>query len=348
MAESASVPLQLQSVALLRGGFKRFVRARDGEGEKEADGVNEVTTISGDAVKQIYEEIIAAPSSSKEKRIAGEKDTVKTEEVIALSDTDDDDLEMVDTSANKELLVAVQQGDLSAAKRVRFCDYNCTDSYGWTPLEIAAVLGHAPLVRWLLSRGGYIKDNNRVLEAVNKKGLANIVKILQDYSRKHEVIDIDSEEEGGVVVKCDECGGEYLEHKKSAHIGSIPHQLANPTHLERQNPGFGIAEGNLGFRLLQRGGWDGRSGLGGGKGRLFPVKTRLRVNREGLKEGEDKGGRITHTHEQIEQVYKRGRRRTGASRKKEGKNERKNIVVEVGEEDGEKMKRLRMELSDLQ
>ena len=91
-----------------------------------------------------------------------------------------------------------------------------------------------------------------------------------------------------------------------------------------------------------------RSGLGGGKGRLFPVKTRLRVNREGLKEGEDKGGRITHTHEQIEQVYKRGRRRTGASRKKEGKNERKNIVVEVGEEDGEKMKRLRMELSDLQ
>ena len=109
MAESASVPLQLQSVALLRGGFKRFVRARDGEGEKEAESVNEVTTISGDAVKQIYEEIIAAPSSSKEKRIAGEKDTVKTEEVIALSDTDDDDLEMVDTSANKELLVTVQQ-----------------------------------------------------------------------------------------------------------------------------------------------------------------------------------------------------------------------------------------------
>ena len=35
MAESASVPLQLQSVALLRGGFKRFVRAREGEGEEK-------------------------------------------------------------------------------------------------------------------------------------------------------------------------------------------------------------------------------------------------------------------------------------------------------------------------
>ena len=39
------------------------------------------------------------------------------------------------------------QGDLYKAKRVRFCDYNCTDSFGWTPLEIAAVLGYAPLVR---------------------------------------------------------------------------------------------------------------------------------------------------------------------------------------------------------
>ena len=67
------------------------------------------------------------------------------------------------------------------------------------------------------------------------------------------------------------------------------------------------------------------------------------MNREGLKEGEDKDGRITHTHEQIEQVYKKGKRRTGASRKKE----RNCIVVEAGEEESQKMKRLRMELSDL-
>ena len=108
MAESASVPMQLQSLALLRGGFKRFVRAREeDEVEQETKGANEVTTISGDAVKQIYEEIIAA--SSKEKINAKKEESVITEEVIALSDTDDDDMEMVDTSANKELLVAVQQ-----------------------------------------------------------------------------------------------------------------------------------------------------------------------------------------------------------------------------------------------
>ena len=110
MAESASVPLQLQSVALLRGGFKRFVRARGDGDEIEAEGGHEITTISGDAVKQIYEEIIAAPSLPlSRKRGRRKEEIVKTEEVIALSDSDDDDLEMVDTSANKELLVAVQQ-----------------------------------------------------------------------------------------------------------------------------------------------------------------------------------------------------------------------------------------------
>ena len=111
MAESVSVPIQLQSVALLRGGFKRFVKARDEEVEQEAEARNEVTAINGDAVKQIYEDIIAAPSLplSKEQRNVGKREVVKSEEVIALSDTDDDDLEMVDTSANKELLLAVQQ-----------------------------------------------------------------------------------------------------------------------------------------------------------------------------------------------------------------------------------------------
>merc|ERR1712029_898228 len=89
-----------------------------------------------------------------------------------------------------------------------------------TPLEIAAVLGHAPLVRWLLLRGGYIKDNKKVLEVLTKKNLINIVKILQDYSRKQEVIDIDSaDEESGIVVKCDDCGGEYLDRRSLLTLG---------------------------------------------------------------------------------------------------------------------------------
>ena len=106
MAESASVPLQLQSVALRRGGFKRFVRARGDEVVEEEK--IEVTGINGDTVKQIYEEIIAAPEAQSKRTESTRAGGVIKEDVIALSDTDED-LEMVDTSANKELLAAVQQ-----------------------------------------------------------------------------------------------------------------------------------------------------------------------------------------------------------------------------------------------
>ena len=40
MAESASVPLQLQSVALRRGGFKRFVKAIEEEVVEEEKNVS--------------------------------------------------------------------------------------------------------------------------------------------------------------------------------------------------------------------------------------------------------------------------------------------------------------------
>ena len=69
---------------------------------------NEVTRINGDAVKQIYEEIIAAPETQTKRTESSKAGSVIKEEVIALSDSDED-LEMVDTSANKELLAAAQQ-----------------------------------------------------------------------------------------------------------------------------------------------------------------------------------------------------------------------------------------------
>ena len=70
------------------------------------------------------------------------------------------------------------------------------------------------------------------------------------------------------------------------------------------------------------------------------------MDREGLREGEEKGGRITHSHEQIEQTYEMSKRR---KRPRVDLKERKRngIVIEVGDEK-EKTKQLRMELSDLQ
>ena len=41
---------------------------------------------------------------------------------------------------------------------------------------------------------------------------------------------------------------------------------------------------NVGYQLMRKGGWDGHSGLGGhNEGRLFPVKSVLKADREGFK-----------------------------------------------------------------
>ena len=54
-----------------------------------------------------------------------------------------------------------------------------------------------------------------------------------------------------------------------------------------------------GYQLLRKGGWDGRSGLGvakdgRGTGRVFPIKSVLKRDREGVQEGTKKSAKITH------------------------------------------------------
>lgn len=143
------------------------------------------------------------------------------------------------------------------------------------------------------------------MELLEKKGLTRILSLLrgtESHGKPVDVIHLDLEE--AVVVKCPDCETEYEENQRLKHLASIQHQVAT-TSIETHNPGFGIPEGNLGFRMLQREGWDGRSGLGpGSRGRLFPVKTSLRKHRVGLAEGDSVGARVTHRYESIQAVQK--------------------------------------------
>ena len=59
--------------------------------------------------------------------------------------------------------------------------------------------------------------------------------------------------------------------------------------------GFKISSTIAGYQMLKKGGWDGMTGLGeSGKGRLFPVKSVLKTDRSGVKEGANKSAKITH------------------------------------------------------
>eukprot|EP00092_Neocalanus_flemingeri_P050666 GFUD01058650.1.p1 GENE.GFUD01058650.1~~GFUD01058650.1.p1 ORF type:complete len:141 (+),score=26.25 GFUD01058650.1:557-979(+) len=83
--------------------------------------------------------------------------------------------------------------------------------------------------------------------------------------------------------------------QKAMHIAKISHQLSVQRENVKRNPGFGISETNIGFRLMKTSGWDGVSGLGDDQsGKLFPVKTIFKWDRKGLDSGDKKGARVTH------------------------------------------------------
>ena len=84
---------------------------------------------------------------------------------------------------------------------------------------------------------------------------------------------------------------------------------------------------SAGYQLLKKGGWDGHSGLGGhGKGRLFPVKSVIKSNREGLKEGARKGAKITHFAANDVQSIKEQEERV-RKKKKYGEDPNKEIQI---------------------
>jgi len=269
--------------------FKKFVKAKEQDCFTERGVESTNPALDGGEIKAFYEDTISNEEFAKKK-----KQTESTKyETIELSDSEESDLEIEDPEVNQKLLKAVQNTDFETVKSLKDCDYNCTDQYGWTALEIACVTGSADIVKHLLDKGGYIKDNDRIYRILIEKGRSDIISILENRGDKHvfEIIDIDD----GALEQCKECGEMFDTDQKALHTTTISHQLCLERELVKRNPGFGIAESNVGFKLMKKSGWDGVSGLGDDqKGKLFPVKTILKQDRKGLETGDTKKSRVTH------------------------------------------------------
>jgi len=190
-------------------------------------------------------------------------------------------------------LKAIQNCDFETLKSLKDCDFNCTDQYGWTALEIACVVGNPMIVNYLIEKGGYLQDIDKVFNILVDKGFTNIIDILGNHCDKPnaEVIDIDD----AVLEQCEDCGEMFDTDEKALHIAKISHQVSLKRDYVKRNPGFGISEANIGFQLMKKSGWDGVSGLGDDQtGKLFPVKTILKQDRRGLDTGDKKKSRVTH------------------------------------------------------
>jgi len=270
--------------------FKKFVKAKEQDCFTDKDADKTIPVLDGEEIKAFYEDTVDNSKFARQKL-----QTLDTKfETIEISDNEEvSDIEIFDPDIDKKLLNAIQNGDLYSVKKLRDCDFNCVDQYGWTALEIACVTGHTDIVKYLLSKGGLIKDSERIFRILNEKGFSDILNILKYMGDETnvEIIDIPNTE----LEQCNECGEMFDTGQQALHLATITHQISVKHDKVKRNPGFGISESNVGFKLMKKAGWDGVSGLGESHaGKLFPVRTILKQDRKGLEIGDTKRSRVTH------------------------------------------------------
>ena len=269
--------------------YKKFVRATEPDNPV---GVSSRKTdrddANGAATKSFYDEILCDENLARRKPKLEPNAKVETVEL-----SDDDDVEFVDQDANKKMLVFIQNEDLDSLRNLTNCDYNVKDDYGWSPLEIAAVGGNCDIVRFLLDKDAKIYNQERLHKILNKKDLEDVRNLIESYNE--DLIDLSDEEVS--LELCDDCGEMFDTANEAAHKATIVHQLSlkEEDGSVKRNPGFQLTEGNRGFQMMKRSGWDGVSGLGDeAQGKLFPVKTVFKHDRRGIDIGDKKKMRITH------------------------------------------------------
>ncbi|KAM9598875.1 G patch domain and ankyrin repeat-containing protein 1 [Morphnus guianensis] len=205
------------------------------------------------------------------------------------------------TGGGHALLRAAQEGDVGTLRRLLEgggCDPRFRDAFAWTPLMCAARAGQGGAVRYLLGRRGATGAGREEEEAAaalaEDAGYHELARLLREWEPPRAAAEEPPRPHSPHF--CPTCGT-HFEDPPARHRSSTAHLLARggAGPPSPPPPAFHIPPTNVGFRLLLRGGWDGRGGLGpAGEGPRTPVPTRLKRDREGL--GCPGGGRPRVTH----------------------------------------------------
>ncbi|XP_046855199.1 G patch domain and ankyrin repeat-containing protein 1-like [Xenia sp. Carnegie-2017] len=194
-------------------------------------------------------------------------------------------------------LKMAQEGDYDGLRRMiedEKINIDTKDQFGWTALMCATASGHKSCVRLLLDLGADTEVKN--IKGQTAMDIGNLVNMQEVFLETSEFSKSSSWKSAKFsndhLNYCDICKSTFL-GSKIKHDTSTSH-LFNCQHKTNRTVYY-IPENNIGFKLMKQKGWNQEKGLGPeGSGRKFPIKTILKLDREGLGCKSKHKAKVTH------------------------------------------------------
>ena len=291
----------------LKYPFKTFVKSQnldnalDSSVKSSIISSNDAST--GDEVKLFYETVISSSSSEKLCQVSNEKckrlSVNKSDKVFSNKNCKEKH-----RLTKKEILLAIESDNVNVLHQAFDQGWqeeiiNCKDQFGWTPLMIAACAGALQAFKILLEKGAdlNVKDKSgyTCISLAHKNSQSEIINYINSgiskslNQNKHSAETVNESSNPAYDGKCDLCAAVFKSHRSmKQHFTSTVHLLNVQRKEISENGGnpkvhYGIPHSNRGFQIMLSNGWDSNLGLGpSGKGKLYPIKTVLKRDRNGL------------------------------------------------------------------
>lgn len=259
-----------------------------------------------------------------------------------------------------DFLKNAQEGNLKRVQELlsnKSVDINVCDQFSWTGLMCASQNGQIHIVKYLLERGALwrsYKDSQgrTALDLAKIAQHFDIAELLRSFRGLHKCRHKKSScgEHANSIKQtkfwCSVCEQEFTD-QKGIHEGSMVHLF----NIQRkpQKTFYYIPEGNVGYQLMLKSGWNEDQGLGpDGVGRKYPVRTVLKRDRLGFGNKGSQPARVTHfgpndpsavkrkksitEKEKTQRTKKKTSRRDRVAKEKKEKNWERNMRIYMNTE----------------
>ena len=294
-----------KTISFVRGKNQELEVQQEDTTQNLSPPVSPPSRLNGDEAKDFYDNLIQSTSSNTH--------STRESSLIHQATPSDANHRIVvnkvpcskkptKTFSRIDMFKFAQEGDLESLSK-GFSDasrhnINMRDGYGWSLLMCASCAGHSSIVNYLLSNGALWKgvvdrcglDAPKIAE---KTGNIELAEYIRTYRAEEEEI-TNEDSETGHYYYCEMCQRDIMESPNDHDVSTL-HQF-NCQHKPNLHS-YSLPEGNKGFQMMLRKGWDPDRGLGStGQGHKYPVKTVLKQDRRGIGVTSSKSQKPRVTH----------------------------------------------------